>query len=56
MRLLSPRPSAFLFALALAGFAHAQVDTAALQRRRGEAEQAVQKALAECEGGLQALR
>ncbi len=56
MRLLPPRPSAFLFALALAGFAHAQVDTAALQRRRGEAEQAVQKALAACEGGLQALR
>lgn len=56
MRLLHPRPSAFLFALALAGFAHAQVNTAALQRRRGEAEQAVQKALAACEGGLQALR
>lgn len=49
-------PFAFLLALATASTAHAQIDTAALQRRRGEAEQAVQKSLSACDGALQALR
>lgn len=49
-------PFAFLLALATASTAHAQIDTAALQRRRGDAEQAVQKSLSACDGALQALR
>lgn len=51
-----PRSFAFLLLLATASAANAQIDTATLQRRSGEAAAAVQKALAACESSLQALR
>lgn len=49
-------PFLFLLALATAGLAPAQIDTNLLAQRRGDAERAVQAALARSESSLQALR